>query len=152
MGEPHRESCRREHRVVGHYLAVQSWIRGLDCIVLVRHDLEVLFGLERFKSARIQWLKEDLKPWFPHQEFYYLTKSMSSIRSIFLSRVPIVSHLPNGSMTTELRIAKMSKHAPKTQRFTDGENKNDVPTEKDIVSFLAHLNSGLIDPSVYSSE
>ncbi len=47
-------------------------MRGLDCIVLVRGDLEAFLGLKRFKSTRVKWLKEDLKPWFSrHRSIRY---------------------------------------------------------------------------------
>jgi hypothetical protein len=31
MIDPRRESCRRDHLIVGQYLAGQVWLRGLDC-------------------------------------------------------------------------------------------------------------------------
>src|SRR4051794_34042803 len=105
--EPHRESCRRHHRVIGNYLAMTAWQRGLDCIVLDRPALERFLGLRRFKSPRVEWLMSDLKPWFPHQEAYYHTGAPSSIHSLFLARVPISAHLPEGSMTTAQRIKRM---------------------------------------------
>src|SRR6266446_9281834 len=108
MSDPHREFCRRQHRIIGHYLAVEAWRRGLDCIVLVRDDLEAFLGLERFKSKRNRWIMEDLKPWFRYQQPYYLTKVQNSIHSLFLSRVPIMKHLPSGPMTTEARIAGLA--------------------------------------------
>jgi hypothetical protein len=74
MEEPHRESCRRQHRILGHYLAVQAWIKGLDCGVLLRKDLEKFLDLERFKKTRIEWLCEDLMPWFKH---HYIFRELS---------------------------------------------------------------------------
>jgi hypothetical protein len=58
----YRTACARRHHIIGHYLAVQAWIRGLDCIVLDRADLEFFLGLQRFKSVRVTWLREDLRP------------------------------------------------------------------------------------------
>lgn len=147
MNDPYRDACRKEHRLIGHYLAVQAWIRGLDCIVLVRHDLEALFALERFKSARIEWLKEDLRPWFPEQQAYYRSGAESSIDALFLSRVPVKLFLPRGTMTTDARINGMPEDSPKTERFTSTSSKKDVPTKEEILSFLAFLDAGLIDPS-----
>jgi hypothetical protein len=149
MSDPYRDACRREHRLIGHYLAVQAWIRGLDCVVLMRHDLEALFELERFKSARVQWLLQDLNPWFPEQKAYYRLRAPSSIESLFLSRAPIDSFLPKESMRTEARIKGMSPSAPKTERFTSTYSKKDVPTKEAILSFLALLDAGLIDPNQY---
>jgi hypothetical protein len=146
MEDPHRESCKRQHRIIGQYLAVQAWLRGLDCIVLVRSDLEVFLGLERFKNARVQWLKEDLTPWFPYQQPYYKTNSPSSIHSLYLSRVQIEKFLPSGKMTTDDRIARMKSDAPRTQRFSSGANGRQVPSNTKMVSYLAVLAAGLANP------
>src|SRR5260221_14598706 len=105
--DPYRELCRHHHRIIGHFLAVQAWMRGLDCIVLIRDDLEAFLGLKRFKSARVKWLREDLKPWFPSQTHYFKSSAPSSIHSLFLARVPMVRYLPSGSMTTEDRMREM---------------------------------------------
>lgn len=143
--EPHRESCRRQHRVIGNYLAMEAWTRGLDCIVLIRSDMESFLGLRRFKSTRVNWLKADLMPWFPYQEAYFKTGSPSSIHSLFLSRVPISRHLPSGTMTTDKRIAGIAKDAPKTKRFSTSSTK--VPGEAKILSDLVLLASGLDIPA-----
>jgi hypothetical protein len=147
MNDPHREDCRRQHRVIGHYLAVQAWSRRLECIVVVRKDLEVLLGLERFRSARVNWLKEDLEPWFPFQEAYYRTGAPSSIHSLFLSRAPIKEYLSHNSMTTEQRIDRMLPGAPKTARLSKSEDGKGVPSQTEIVSYLSVLAAGLQIPS-----
>jgi hypothetical protein len=146
MIDPHRESCRRDHRIIGQSLAVQAWLRGLDCIVLVREDLEAFLGLERFKSTRIRWLKEDLKPWFQYQRPYYRTSSPSSIHSLFLARVQIDKHIGSDSMTTEERIASMAPEAPRTERLTTRRDGSQVPSLAKIVSALSVLAAGLASP------
>lgn len=149
MTDPHREFCRNQHRIIGHYLAVQAWVRGLDCIVLVRGDLETFLALERFKSARVDWLQEDLKPWFPHQVPFYKTGAPSSMHSLFLSRVPIKKHLPMDSMTTEERIRQMSEGASRTERFTKKSDGSQVPSRAKMVSKLSVLAAGLDTPRRY---
>jgi hypothetical protein len=144
--EPHREYCRRQHRVLGHYLSIEAWRRGLDCIALERADLEVLLGLKRFKDARIQWLRHDLQPWFPHQKSYKKTKAPSSLHSLFLARVPIQQYLSNTPMTTVERVKAMGAGAPKTGRFFGDAGVTKRPTEEEIVSRLALLTSGLLEP------
>src|SRR2546425_367851 len=69
VSDGHREFCRRQHRVIGHFLALQAWRRAVDCIVLERQHLESFLGLERFKRARQEWLMTDLLPWFPSVAF-----------------------------------------------------------------------------------
>jgi hypothetical protein len=143
--DPHRESCRRQHRVIGNYLAMEAWLSGVDCIVLERSDLERFLQLERFKSTRVKWLLEDLRPWFSYQEPYYRTSSPSSIHSLYLSRVPITAHLPKGPMTTALRINRMGEDAPKTMLFSKVPSRK-LHDEKKIVAQLAQLASGLVAP------
>ncbi len=142
MSDPHRESCRRQHRVIGNFLAMQAWLLGVDCIVLVRSDLVKFLDLERFKSKRVQWLLEDLRPWFLYQKDYYKSSSPSSIHSLFLSRVPIGPHLPKGSMTTTQRIRRMAPDDPKTTLFSKAPSGK-LHDETAIVSQLAQLASGL---------
>jgi len=149
--EFYREACRRKHRVLGHYLAIQAWLRKLDCIVLQRRELEHFLGLERFKSTRVTWLIVDLKPWFPFHESYYLSKSPSSISALFLSRVEIAGHLPKGTMTTDQRISRLSKDAPKTGKFVLKTSQK-PPSEDSIVSELALVTAGLREPAKFPLE
>jgi len=140
----HREACRRQHRVIANYLAVEAWSRGLDCIALDRNDLETLLGLKRFKSTRVTWMRQDFAAWFPHQQAYYRATALSSINALFLSRVPIEEHLPEGTMTTAERIAGMGVGAPPTAAFSKGRRR--IPDEATIVSRLAVLAAGLDVP------
>ncbi len=140
--EAHREFCRRQHRVLGHYLSLESWRRGLECIVLTRKDLESFLGLERIKKERVKWFMADLQPWFPHQVRHNNTKAPASFHSIYLSRVPIQEHLPPGSMSAEKRISLMAADAPKTKLFLS-DDVTHRPSEEEIVSRLARLAAGL---------
>jgi hypothetical protein len=110
-----------------------------------RQDLEAYLGLERFKSERIKWLLEDLKPWFPHNSAYYKSNAESSLHSVFLARVKIGSWLPTATMTTAQRIAKISKDAKTELLFVPATGKKRV-LESDVVRFLAILDSGLTAP------
>lgn len=149
MIDAHRESCRRQHRVLGHFLVVQAWLRGLDCIVLVRRDLEVFLDLKRFKGTRVEWLRADLEPWFPHQVVYNLATAASSLHALFLSRVSVESFLPLGDMGTDERIAGVMPGGPKIDRLTDEKDYSlNPPTERDIVRYLAILDSGLDEPMI----
>ncbi len=149
--EFYREACRRRHRVLGHFLAIQAWLRKLDCVVLQRIELERFLGLERFKGTRVDWLREDLKPWFPFQVPYFKSKSPSSIHSLFLSRVDIAPHLPLGTMTTDARISRMAASAPKTEKFILNTSTR-TPLEDFIISNLTLVTSGLKPPEVYREE
>lgn len=145
--DAHREACCRQHRVLGHYLAVQAWLRGLDCIALEREDLEAYLGLERFKSERVRWLIEDLAPWFPHKSDFYKSNAKSSLHSLFLSRVPIGDWLPTKIMTTDARVKSITPDAPNTGLFYTAKKGQKRIKETDVVRYLAVLDSGLLNPS-----
>jgi len=148
----YRAACTKQHRIIGHYLAVQAWNRGLDCIVLNRTDLEFFFGLQRFKSSRVRWLMEDLRPWFPYQEDYYRTGAKSSIHSLFLSRIPIADFLPAGTMTTQERIERMPDRAPKTASFLNDRWLKERPSEAEMLSQLMLLASGVATPETFKPQ
>ena len=125
MSDPYRQHCQRQHRVLGQYLAIQAWLRCVDCFVIQRTDLQTFLGLERFKHVRIEWLEEDLKPWFPYQASFlhwpsYREGVVPSFQNLFLSRVPIGKFLSEDTVTLEERLARMPSDAPRTQKFTRG--------------------------------
>jgi hypothetical protein len=145
----YREACRRQHRLIGNYLAVEAWCRGLDCIVLNRLHLETLFGLTRLTKARIGWIREDLQPWFPYSAEYGWGRSRSpswSTATLFLSRSPIKEHLPTGKMSDEDRIKRMAAGSPRTALFTRGKSK--IPDDAEMVSRLARFAAGLDAPAL----
>jgi hypothetical protein len=132
--------------VLGHFLAIQAWLRGLDCLVLEREDLEAFLGLSRFKKERVRWLQADVQPWFPHQYPIEQGNTGYSLHSLYLSRVPIEKWIPDGRLTTEERLAAFSKRAPKTARFSSGSGNSSRVDEEDVVRYLALLDSGLVRP------
>jgi hypothetical protein len=131
--------------MVAHYVAVEAWTRGLDCVVLERRHLEKMLGLERFKSVRIAWMQQDFEPWFPYQEPFFSTRARSSIGSIFLSRVPLEGVLPAGAMTVAQRVAGAGKAGIRIGVLFGNRNRS-APSESSIVSRLAVLAAGLEAP------
>ncbi len=131
----HRSACQRQHRVLGHYIAVQAWLRGLDCIAVERQDLEKYLALERFKSERIKWLLDDLTT-------VQLGVLVECAVILALSHPAWCKWLP----TAAQRIAKIAEDAPKTALFFEpGTGKKRVQ-EADVVRYLAILDSGLSAP------
>jgi len=112
-----REGARRQHRAISLFAIIQCWIRGLDGIVFEREDLQRLLGLERFKKTRVNWLEEDLKEFFPHQETFWRTDHSDSFHSLFASRLPLKNCLSTDSMITQRRIILIPKDGPKIQPF-----------------------------------
>lgn len=65
------EGAKRQHRAVALFCVIQCWVRGLDGVVLSRADMERLLGLERFREARIDWIRRDFKEFFLFQQLDY---------------------------------------------------------------------------------
>ncbi len=112
-----REGARRQHRGVALFAVIQCWLRNLDGLAFQRRHLERLLGLERFKGTRVEWLQEDLKEFFPHQEVYWLAGKNNSLGSVIISRTPLTEVLPAGTMSTATRIAKVRDGGPRLGMF-----------------------------------
>ena len=108
-----REGARRQHRVIALYAVIQCWVRKLDAIVIERHDLERLIGLERFRLKRWTWLQKDMEPYFDYIEIIERTGKVKSLGSLYASRVPL--HLPGRALTTEKRVARMQANGLKIE-------------------------------------
>lgn len=127
-----------------------AWIRGLDCIAVERADLSTFLDLKVFKAERVKWLLDDLKPWFPFSVAHNSTKASSSLRTIYLSRVSLKEHLPDGAMSMRERLKKMGPDGPRAEPFRISPAQKSVD-ETDIVRYLAVLDSGLVDPAPIST-
>lgn len=103
-----REGARRQHRVISLFAVIQCWIRNLDGVVFQREHLERLIGLKRFKGTRKDWLQEDLKEFFPHQELLHERGKPNSFYSLYASRLPFKA-FPKDPMSDEQRIEIISK-------------------------------------------
>ena len=125
MEDLHREFCRRQHRMLGNYLAIKAWIGGLDCLIVQRKQLGSFLGLERFKGVRIEWLNEDLRPWF---RYFYDLYSVGSFAGVFLSRKRFPRPLDTQNMTDEARIKGLEKHSIVAKKLKK------MPTEADVIS------------------
>lgn len=62
-------------------------------------------GLERFKRTRVEWLKQDFREFFPHQDVFWITGKNNSLGSVNVSRLPLTDALPTGTMSTAMRVA-----------------------------------------------
>ena len=160
-----REGARRQHRAVALFAIIQCWLRNLDGLVFDRRDLERLLGLERFKGARVDWMREDFKEFFPHQEVFWMSNARDSFGSLYVSRRELEGVLPKGTMPDEKRIAGIPEDGPRLDLFRIWDRpdarkvlaafKAAVPFFADAVnyderllhSYLALLAQGQISPN-----
>jgi hypothetical protein len=58
--DKHRDACKRAHKFLGLYLVLSAWAEKVDCVIVERKELLSYLQIERMKTIRIKWLKEDL--------------------------------------------------------------------------------------------
>jgi hypothetical protein len=135
--KPYDEHYRRRHRIVGHYLGITAWIRGLDCVVLDRSDVQTSLKTSDVRKDRVNQFVADIEAWFKFHNEYYKPNSRT-LKSLFLSRVNLDS-LPKGLMGVDQRIATAitANGALKIERFSSIRGSNPAPSETEMVSSLA---------------
>jgi len=62
--QAYREHYRRQHRVLGAYLALHCWHEGYDAVIIPRETLEHFLKLKRFTDEHLSWLTKDINPYF----------------------------------------------------------------------------------------
>lgn len=136
--EVYRESQKRLHKTLGAYLLVKAWSLKVDGIALQRNTLLNFLSLERMKNVRIDWLKEDISEYFPHQWVTHYSGS-KTYATLYLSRFELPKKSKIGAMKDEKRIELMKE-----------ENFNCKIVEtiemKEIISSMALFANGLLAP------
>ena len=143
--EPYREFWRRHHRVLGLYLTLEAWQRGLDCIVLERNDVQTYLKLKRIERAHVRWLQEDLTPWFKHQVLRIRKGKQNSFHSLYLSRVPLEATFFSKPMLPEERVKEMGARGVRAGTLLNPDETVRLD-EEEILPLLAALAAGLKDP------
>lgn len=151
MNSAYEDYYMRLHRIVGHYLAIQAWLRRVDCLVLVHGDLKAFLGLKKIEAIHIKKFVADVEPWFPYYKRFPPKTAKTSTSSLWLSRIAIIPHLPAGRMSVNERINQMQPDEngvtpPSIERFSKSSDAHEVPSHIKIVSYLALLADGLKTP------
>lgn len=141
--EVYRESQKRLHKTLGAFLIVKSWEIGVDCIAIQRSSLLKFLKLERMKNKRIDWLKEDLSDFFPHQWVTY-SSSSGVYATLYLSRFEIPEKGKSGSMTDKKRIERITNLGLNASIIK-------VPKEDEIISSMALLSNGILTPKSFGA-
>ena len=142
---PQRELAKRQHRILGLYLAVSAWSNNLDAIVLERSNFTNFLSLQRVKRARVAQFEEDVRQWFPFTSAFYATDN-DSLHTLYLSRVSLEAKLPSGQMNTSARVTGARQKGLAIRAFNDLAKDISKVNESDVVSFVALLASGLEIP------
>lgn len=111
-----REGARRQHRTLALFAVIQCWMRDLDGLVFERSQLERLLGLERFKQTRVNWLKEDMREFFPNQRSLWRTYPQRSFSSLYVSR-RLLAPFPVDASGVDKRIEFLGGKGVRIDRF-----------------------------------
>ncbi len=152
----------RLHRTLGVYLALKAWIRGFDCIVLSRKDLLTFFDMKVTPGERMEQIKKDVKPWF--RGFVASRPRPNNptfVNYLFLIRkVMDESYFSSGTSLSSSGVKLLVKNvnssdnpgAPKTVFFRECVSEGRVPTQKEILSELVLVASGLEVPETETTQ
>jgi hypothetical protein len=142
------EHYKRQHRVLGAYLLVHCWHSGYDAILVSRETLACFHELKKFTAEHLSWLQEDIKPYFPNFWATTYTRIPSKFHSIGLSRTPFPSAFGEESLSDVQRAAKWRSLKFKIAALSELNTTKTALTERDAVSFLVLMASGLAVPAI----
>ena len=142
-----REGARRQHRMIGLFAVLQCWRRQLDGVVIEHSDLLRLIGLNVIKPKRAEWIKEDLKSFFPYIEAKWPTRQF--IGKFWLSRVPFerdalarTSKIQQFHLWDDVKLETLSKHEIFSPFLPQAGSAN--IDERLLTSYLTLLAQGQI--------
>lgn len=135
--QTYREAHRRQHKLLGAYLALWAWKHGVDAIVVQREQLLPFLGLERMQDKRVDWLKQDIRSFFP--DAWTTVDSKRNVYStLYLSRRPFPHSVKTGSMSDQKRLEVFGTASIKAAVVK-------IPKEAEIVRILAGIVHGILD-------
>lgn len=114
-----------------------AWSRGADCVCVDGRKLLPFLGLERMKSERAEWLKDDVRLYFPHVELLDETGRKKNA-SVYLSRQRFPSGAFSDMMPDSARAKKLTELGLTTVVAK-------LPSETKAVEVLARMSYGLYD-------
>lgn len=140
------EHFKRQHRVLGAFLALHCWHNGYDALLVDRETLSRFFELKKFTEEHLSWLREDIEPFFRHFHSLYFETPPSKFGSVVLSRVPIPTGFVEQTLTDEKRAAQWRKQSFRVAALSELKTTKILFTECEAASFLALMASGLAVP------
>lgn len=136
----YREFVARIHRTMAAYLAMIAWTRNLDCVAIDRDELVGFWGIsKRVENQRLEWLKGDIKPFFPHVKILRVSTRGQKFGSVFLSRREFPS-FASVTFPAKLRDEKRAQFLTKKGFITAVVS---LPSEVEMLASLSAVIHGL---------
>ncbi len=149
--EAYHEFYRRQHRVLGAYLALHCWHNGYDAVIVARETLAHIHELSKFTEKHLSWLQRDIRPYFPESTKLYYTAS-KLFGAVVLSRVEIPEGFGTGSMQDESRAKHWRAKGYRVAALSELKSCETTFTECTAASFLALVCGGLSFPQALSKK
>ncbi len=140
------EHYKRQHCVLGNYLVLQCWINGCDAVLVSRETLAHFHDIKNFTDEHISWLRNDIKPYFPHSTTTIYTKTSSKFAGLALSRVEIPTAFGRRSLTDEQRASQWRTKGFRVAALSEFRTTEALFTERDAVASIALMGCGLQGP------
>jgi len=131
--EKHDEFIQRTNRMLGMYLALFAWRRDLQCVALGREDLCHFWDIQTLQKVRIDWLKHDVRWYFPFVEPIRKRQKDWQLDHVFLSHRELTPEV-----LKEIRA----------ERLTDAGFPTEIvklPSEAEMLAILDQAVHGLAD-------
>ena len=145
------EFYRRQHRVLGAYLALHCWHNGFDAVIVSRETLAHMHELKKFTSVHLTWLERDVRPYFPVTTKLYYTEQRNKFAAVVLSRIPLPKHFGTASLKDEDRAQFWRRRKFRVAALSELRGCDTMITEKSAATFLSQVGVGLAVPMVANS-
>jgi len=123
------------------YLSVLAWSRNLDCVAIDRDEIVRLWGIvKRVENQRLDWLKCDIKHYFPFFEALWFTQGTKKFGSLFLARRDFPANAFDGSLSDEKRAQALTGKGFNTEVVQ-------LPSEVNMLTHLTAVTYGLVSVS-----
>ena len=144
--EAYYEFYRRQHRILGAYLALHCWHNGYDAVIVNRQTLAHIHELTRFSEKHLSWLQRDIEPYFPESTKLYYTSGTKKFAAVALSRFSFPSTFGKEPMKDEDRAKRWRKKGFRVVTLSELPSCHDTFTEQTAASFMSLVGVGLSIP------
>lgn len=134
----YREACPRHHRTLARYFAVFAWKHSAGCVVVGRAAPERLLNLKQFRAKRLDWLQEDVAPWFPRAA---PRMDKEKLEAFLLSRLTV----PRGTLLSWPNLSTQAAGLGHTGlRAVEFHGRASIPDESAVVGSMSLIATGLL--------
>lgn len=120
---------------------MQCWLNGLEGIVFDREGLKPILGIKsHIKETRVEWIMEDLEPYFPFR-FPFVDVRSKSLSQLLALRIALPDDVRAVSTIIEI-TSECSQSGISIGRFSLGNR-----SYQSLVEILRGISTGLVSPS-----